>query len=89
MTFHQIIKYIYLFLLPEVIKNFFRKKKSTSCNNTVDILYQGNSRKLEFPWYSMSRAKISRCLEPKTKTNWLQMISNDHFKHINEQLRRP
>lgn len=29
MTFHQIIKYIYLFLLPEIIKKHFKKKKST------------------------------------------------------------
>lgn len=25
MTFHQIIKYIYLFLLPEIIKHFKKK----------------------------------------------------------------
>ena len=44
MTFHQIIKYIYLFLPPELIKNIFRKK-NLLVNNTVDILYKGNSWK--------------------------------------------
>ena len=29
MTFHQIIKYIYLFLPPEIIKKTFLEKKST------------------------------------------------------------